>query len=438
MQRCLRQQQAVFKEASPGEKQKYPLLYCSNTAWEKWCEVDERFMSGDLLVNGRIPNEGDGLTVILQQITKNDLTWLLGMRDEDICLATDMVLANKVSVKTMKVKGSSDTFPTLTEWAWDMKCDRAVMNEIMFIVKKHPLPAKDKSYIPYSSEQWSALETELKISRTTVTNLRKEIWKDEKNRKFFYCKHGACRMNATCPSGCETRLEVTALIDSVLDVDSGPTVPSTGRTYKCISAESLEDMVSKVDTEKPLGDTDYLPVLFMYSADDRDLEMPEGDVIDLVLSLSLADRSTAEVSKPVRPTLWICSMHSRDYLVELMRVADEHRYCFTTVLYVPAPENRFQPSRGESSPLITFNYSCPEGVRPGNERFTNFTGLPRTLSPVLSTPSSSAGGMNWSGNACHVSLSTLEDFLTPLVKASKSTTLLNFFGGGNITNIGLV
>ncbi len=305
------------------------------------------------------------------------------MRDDDICLAADLVPSGKIAVKSTKTKVNSN-LPTLFEWCLETKCDRAIMNEVMFIVKQHSLPSKERAYVPYTREHWQALERELKITRTAITNLRKEIWQDEKNREFFYCKKGACRMSATHPTKGETRPEVKNLILKALEMQPAPAVASSECVYTCIFAPSLETLVVELGEKKPFCKVKYIPVVFLYSMDGKAMDLPPSEEIESILDLTHGQVRRGPHLLPARPTVWITSLASRDLLVEALKHhLDAQVFGLHSFYYVPSVENNFPLGEGEPSTLVTVNFTVPDGCLPGSDSYSKFTGFAKRTNPLV-------------------------------------------------------
>lgn len=428
VQLCRMKQISIFKGS--GAQQKYPLLYSSDETFDEWCNVNSKFEAGELLYNGRVPSTEDVIVVLTAQITKHDLRELIGMREDDIRDAAKEVISCKVSVKSSKVKTAA--VQTLEEWCNQRKMDRAIMNEIMHLVREWPLPAKAPEYTPYATTDWDNLAEEYGITMAAISNLRVEIFKDERNVAFF-----KERTKPTAPSKAALRPEIKSLITKFLKMDDAGVMGSSETIYGCISAPSIDSLDEHISTSnRPLGDYEheYLPIVFMFTEDGKPMPFVMEDV-DIILKLCMSD-GKGNMTVPMRPIVWFSDLGGRD----MIRAATlDHECSQVTWFYITVPENKFSVNPGEATPVVCVSIIVPPGTSQRNDSFSKFTGFPKKFGPALIPAKSRTGPpVNWSRGKCHLTLSSVEDFLTPLLKKFKDSVLLNCWGGANVTNMALV
>lgn len=137
---------------------------------------------------------------------------------------------------------------------------------------------------------------------------------------------------------------------------------------------------------------------------------------------------------PVRPVVWITNLEAH-YL--LRDATKKESYSIVTWFYTSLPENNFFFHEGEASAnVVCVTFIVPKGTSQEDDSFSKFAGFPKRAGPILLP--GIPGSVNWSPGRCHISLYAADNLLSPILKKYKHATLLNCWGGGNITNIGLV
>lgn len=144
---------------------KLPLVFSGDDAWNAWLEVFSAWDDGELI--GEDGSEPTDLVkrIPITSITKTDLVPTLGLRDCDLKELAAEVIAKRVCIKSnSKTKGML----TLQDWCRDKKFDRVIKNELLWKLKKKPLPSKDATYTPYLESDWTDLAKEKKFSDDLV------------------------------------------------------------------------------------------------------------------------------------------------------------------------------------------------------------------------------------------------------------------------------
>ena len=107
-----------------------------------------------------------------------------------------------------------------------------------------------------------------------------------------------------------------------------------------------------------------------------------------------------------------------------------------TVHYLPSVRGRFKKSDLDAVAHVTLSlsYPTPNPQRDLFSGFKKFTGIPKPLDWNFITPE---GAIDWNGGLCGVNHTLLEQLLKPSLSA-KTSTLVNIWDGGNVTEIALV
>ena len=110
-------------------------------AWEQRKLIMEDGKKPDRCIP-KIPN---------RDITANDVDWTVGLRDSEMMMLTDAILAKEVSIKSNKLSGGQQREGiSLPEWCRLRKRMRLIMNELMVEFRNKELPSKKKEYVEYS------------------------------------------------------------------------------------------------------------------------------------------------------------------------------------------------------------------------------------------------------------------------------------------------
>jgi hypothetical protein len=91
------------------------------------------------------------------------------------------------------MKGNNLGVPTLNEWCTWREIDWAIINDVIFIMKKQPLPMMAPTYVPYPTTTYNDLVKEFILTDIEIPNLCIEIQGDTQGfqgcslevRRFF-------------------------------------------------------------------------------------------------------------------------------------------------------------------------------------------------------------------------------------------------------------
>lgn len=87
---------------------------------------------------------------LVKPIVKHDMSFMIGLRDDDLKELAKEVANSKVYLKATK----QSKLKTLKDWYNDVKVDRVLMNKITLKYKNNPLPSKSFDYKKYNEEEW--------------------------------------------------------------------------------------------------------------------------------------------------------------------------------------------------------------------------------------------------------------------------------------------
>ena len=384
-------------------------------------------------------------------ITKTDLVPTLGVRDCDLVELAKDILARRVCIKANSKTQSRLTLP---DWCRDKKIDRIIMNELMSKFKKHPVPCKDAGWVPYTDEAWDELCAEKNFSPAIVRNIWVEMKKYTDGDKWL---NG--RANPMNPStdksvgGLAPKVFFDALEKFTKVVVAGARPGGANAVYDCKHADSVVDVISSLqsyaDTPVPVADYPKTFVLFAYSTSGDPVPVSRSDVFAIARAAKhvaeceededeFINDEDEEAQKPPEipvPMLFIGSTKLHDVVSAASNLKDT-TWSVHTVHYTPSIRAGFKKSDLDALPHVTLSLSYPRSLAEGDlfRGFKKFTGIQKPLDWNHVCP---VGAVDWNDGLCGVDHDLLEQLLKPSLTAKKST-LVNIWGGGNITEIALV
>jgi hypothetical protein len=217
----------------------------------------------------------------------------------------------------------------------------------------------------------------------------------------------------------ESVSDVEAGLESIAD-DLDIAVASAPRLFAVFGFTSAGDPV-------PFSKHDVLTIANMATSrarEEDDDPMEEGD-----------DDQPSRLQSIQAPMLWIGTARLRDTVGQVSRMKTS---IFTThtVYYQPHPRAGFKKSDFDAKPLVTLTLTFPKRGE-DSDHFDVFKRFTRIKKPLDWYQESADGDVDWSGGDCGVSHKVLEQLLKPTVK-DLAVTVINVWGGGNITEIAMV
>ena len=435
-----------------GEKvaSKLPLVFCkTDEAWNSWIEVFNAWEAGELI--GEDGKEPSPLIkrVPLTDITKTDVVSTLGLRDSDLIECAKAIIAKRICIKNNSKTRDRLTLP---DWCRDTKLDRVIKNELMWKLKQYPLPCKDAGWTLYADKEWDDLAEEKNFTDDMVRNVWTDLKKYTDGSEWL-----KGRANAMNPTTDKSKNGIAPpifnqLIEAHMKV-SVPIVASTGKKqrYDCLEAESIRDVLYALDSGEacivPITDCPKLIVLFAYSSSGDPTPVRRENIMDLAKRAVFKSDDSAfiddnEGNSPTRPEhpeipvpmLFIGDSRQRDIL-SYVTGSNDSSWLVHTVYYHPSTRAGFKKSDMDSYPLVTMSLSYPKTLEGGFEVFKKFTGIQKPVDWFQTCPE---GVRDYNGGDCGVDHETLEKLIKPSLRSSTNATIINIWGGGNVTEIGLV
>ena len=115
-----------------------------------------------------------------RDITANDVDRTVGLRDSEMLMLANAILAKEVNIKSNKISsGQQREGISLPEWCRLRKRMRLIMNELMAEFRNKELPSKKKEYVEYSDMEWKDLDREKNITDKTLRNIVTEVEADK-------------------------------------------------------------------------------------------------------------------------------------------------------------------------------------------------------------------------------------------------------------------
>ena len=115
-----------------------------------------------------------------REIIANDVDRTVGLRDSEMMMLADAILAKEINIKSNKLSGGQQREGiSLPEWCRLRKRMRLIMNELMAEFQNKELPLKKKEYMEYSDMEWEDLACEKNLTNKTLRNIVTEVEADK-------------------------------------------------------------------------------------------------------------------------------------------------------------------------------------------------------------------------------------------------------------------
>jgi hypothetical protein len=402
---------------------KLPLVFVEKKTWESWISVFDAWERGEL-----IGEDKKDPTLIPRlpraHITKTDVAPTLELRDSDLVLLAKEILENKVCIKTNVAYRDR---LTLAQWCKEKKLDRVIMNELMWKHRQYRLPCKDTNWVPYDDAAWEALCEEKGFTLTIV----RSIWKD-----MMHYTEGANWLagqgNAMSPSSNKTMnadkvLQVVPkeFYDAYAKYTSlsldGPVTVGRKILYKCMAAETLEEVIQKLTRPTQVVDlNEAIPryiIVFGFSAAGDPSVVMRTEVSKVIqasmhttdcLTFDEEDNDAMSMDVPF-PSVWIGSEVLQSVVCSTMLLTtsqvDVH-----SVLYLPPSRSLFKKPILDSAPSVHISVLYPKS-RCFENLLSERTGITKLLDPVMRPLD--VDKVDYNGGVCGLGHKVVEDVMKP-------------------------
>ena len=171
--------------------QKYPLYFLEDATYERWMEVFDAWEQGKLIGEDGKKPDGCIFKIPNREITANDMDQTVGLRDSEMLMLADAILAKEVSIKSNKISGGQQREGiSLPEWCRLRKRMRLIMNELMAEFRNKDLPSKKKEYVEYSdmeysNMEWEDLAREKNLTDETLRNIVTKVETDKASMEWL-------------------------------------------------------------------------------------------------------------------------------------------------------------------------------------------------------------------------------------------------------------
>ena len=127
--------------------------------------------------------------ILNRDITANDVDRTVGLRDSEMMMLADAILAKEVSIKSNKISGGQQREEiSLPEWCRLRKRMRLIMNELMAEFRNKELSSKKKEYVDYSDMEWEDLARKKNITEEMLRNIVTEVEADKAGMEWLDCR----------------------------------------------------------------------------------------------------------------------------------------------------------------------------------------------------------------------------------------------------------
>jgi hypothetical protein len=106
-------------------------------------------------------------------ITINNIDWTIKLRDLELYMLTEAILANELLIKSNKILGQQKTI-MLQEWCLNWKYERVIKNEFIYELKMKALPSK-KGFLTYSNKERKDLANKKNFINVEIANIQVEV-----------------------------------------------------------------------------------------------------------------------------------------------------------------------------------------------------------------------------------------------------------------------
>lgn len=374
-------------------------------------------------------------------ITKADLERTIGLRNSEMMMLADEVLANRVKIKhSAKL---TDGIMSVKDWSVQRKKMRIIMNEFMYQFKDHPLPSKKADYVEYSDDAWESLAAEKNFNNAVLLNIVRELEEDKLGAAWMSARGDGLRPSSE-PAPVIFKVVVEKYTGQRVQAENDP----TGIDYEVLVAE---DMISAL-AQLPIRTPDSAPelfVIFAYNADGDSELILRNDIVELDKRMTWAeseeetdeDPDFVDGSSGLRaPAVIICDSAST-VNVETIQAREKNQPEWVThrTMYLPNAQRGIRRTNMCPRPLSYFTICYPRKSGKRNEfaTFSAFTGIKSPLDPFWDD-SSNKGTTDWSAGECSASYALLQHTVLPGLRMREKCRVINMWGGGNVTALALV
>ena len=256
--------------------QKYPLCFLEDATYEMWMEVFDAWEQGKLIGEDGKKPDGCIPKIPNREITANDVDRTVGLRDSEMLMLADAILAKEVSIKSNKISGGLQREGiSLLEWCCLRKRMRLIMNKLMAEFRNKDLPSKKKKYVEYSDMEWEDLAHEKNITDETLRNIVTEVEANKAGMEWL--DHQANELN---PSQRDTDPAPTVYIQAVQKfamVKVRGEESQDGVDFSVEVAAMLKDALACLPALDGMSKPEVV-VIFSYDAQGESLYVRPGDL----------------------------------------------------------------------------------------------------------------------------------------------------------------
>ena len=403
--------------------QKYLLCFLEDATYERWMEVFDAWEQGKLIMeDGKKPN-GCIPKIPNRDITVNDVDRTVGLRDSEMMMLADAILAKEVSIKNNKLSSEQQREGiSLPEWCRLRKRMRLIMNKLMAEFRNKELPSKNKEYVEYTDMEWEDLARSKNLTDETLRNIVNEVEVDKGDMEWL-----DRRANQLSSSQRDTDPAPTVYVQAVQKfamVKVRGADFQEGVDFSVEVAATLKDALPCLPAVDRVSKPEVV-VIFSYDAHGESLYIWLGDVSTINAQIlreeENQDKDTYDPPRRVllAPTVFVCDS-ARTVNVQAFAANSQSRvWSAHKTLYLPSAERNFRKSVMDPRPVVHLTICYPSAVdqrqREEFQTFSEFSGIKKELEPVwdeaLKPPSE-----DWAGGKCSVSLPLLKQTLLPTIK----------------------
>ena len=290
-----------------------------------------------------------------------------------------------------------------------------------------------------------------------VRNIWKELKKDMECSKWLDGRVSAMSPTMEKSPNGKTLDYLLAVVTKFTAVETSIYVAPHGEQslaliqYHCRNAATVMDVLQSLQTNCETLDVGLanfkMLVVFVYTTAAEDMALFQSEIAKLVqvaectlnndnFVVGVGKEDSAKIRSALipLPMLFIASSRVRDNVISVSNRKDSS-WTTHTVYYQLEPPYNFKSLDIDVKPLVTLSisYSRPQSF-PLWPKSKKILGIQKQLE-LFHVPTE--GDVYWNHRLCGMSHKLLELLLMPRMKSS-TTTVINVWGGGNITEIALV
>ena len=260
-------------------------------AWEQGKLIGEDGKKPDGCIP-KIPN---------REITANNVDRTVGLRDSEMLMLADAILAKEVSIKSNKISGGQQREGiSLLEWCRLRKRMRLIMNELIAEFRNKDLPSKKKEYVEYSDMEWEDLAREKNLTDETLRNIVTEVEADKAGMEWL-----DRRANQLNPSQRDTDPAPTVYVQTVQKfamVKVRGEDSQDGVDFSVEVVATLKDALACLPALDRLSKPEVV-VIFSYDTQVESLYVRPGDVFAVNAQILWKEENDEDVYDPLRRVL---------------------------------------------------------------------------------------------------------------------------------------